>query len=62
MFCPGHEIKLPFLISWRKVLGDGPKQQPWMYWISSFLVLSIVMIAWGLLRIGLTIGMHHEPY
>ena len=41
----GHEIKLAFLIAWRKFRGGVLKQQPWMHWITLVLVLSLVMMA-----------------
>ena len=61
MFSPGHEIKSPFFISLRKFLGDGLKQQPWIYCINSVLVLSLVTVAWDLWRVGLSIVIYYNP-
>ena len=56
MFILGHEIKLPLFISMRKFIGGGMKPQPWKYWINYVLVLSLVMIAWDLCHMGLSMG------
>ena len=53
--------KFPFFITFIKVLGVGLKQHPCIYWISSVLVLSHVMITWYIFLNVLEMGMPHKP-
>ena len=61
LFRPGHVRKLPSFIAFRKFIVVGLKQNPWKYWISSFFVLSFVMITIAWCLTVLEMGISHRP-
>ena len=58
---PDHMRKFPLFISFRKVLLVGLKEHPWIYWINSVFVLSLVMIDITRCITIIEMGMSYRP-
>ena len=62
LLIPRQGRKLPLFIDFKNIFFVGLKQHPCRYWISSVFVLSILIMACVIYKIGFLIGMSYSPY